>query len=115
MSRLDLYSPQDGTQGSKISKLKKIKYYSFFDKKEYQLPEAYYVDITNILNKNGFARIKSHSNWKINSKGLEWWHFHYEKDLQKTFQDEMELVGYSEEVLRNNGWKTDAQLDHKPG
>jgi hypothetical protein len=106
---------QDGTQGSKISKLKKIKYYSFFDKKEYQLPEAYYVDITNILNKNGFARIKSHSNWKINSKGLEWWHFHYEKDLQKTFQDEMELVGYSEEVLRNNGWKTDAQLDHKPG
>ena len=106
---------QDGTQGTKIPKLKGIKYYSLFDKKMYQLPEVYYLDITTILENNGFIRIKSHSNWKTNSKGLEWWHYLYNKDLQKTFEDEMELVGYSEEVLRKNGWKTNAQLDHKPG
>lgn len=106
---------QNGTQGTKILKSKKIKYYSFYNKTEYDLPEAHYLDITEILKNANFTRIKAHSNWQTNAKGMEWWHFHYDKDIQTTFQDEMELIGHSEAALRKNGWDTDAKLDKTPG
>lgn len=106
---------QDGSQGTKITKDKKIKYYSFWAKKEIDLPAAHYLDLTEKLHNAGFIRIRAHSNWKTNSKGQEWWHFHYDKDLQKTFQDEMELLGHNEATLRKNGWNTNAKLDRHPG
>jgi len=106
---------QGGSQGTKIFKSKGIKSYVFFNHTEENLKEAYYIDITAMLENNGFNRIKSHSNWKTNARGIEWWHYHYDKDVQATFQDEMELVGYSEKELRDAGWNTDAKLDRKPG
>ena len=106
---------QDGTQGTQILKSKKINYYSFYNKTEYSLPEGYYLDITRLLQQSNFVRIKAHSNWQTNAKGMEWWHYHYNKDIQATFQDEMELIGNTEETLRRQGWDTDAKLDRKPG
>ncbi len=106
---------QDSSQGKKLLKSQKIKYYSFWAKKEIDLPEAYYVDLTKTLQTAGFKRIRAHSNWKTNAKGAEWWHFHYDKNLQSTFQDELELLGYDEKALRQNGWNSDAKLDKKPG
>lgn len=106
---------QDSSQGKKIGKSQNVKYYSFWAKKEIDLPEAYYMDLTATLKVAGFIRIKAHSNWTTNPKGAEWWHFHYDKNLQETFQDEMELLGHDEATLRRNGWNTDAKLDRKPG
>lgn len=106
---------QDGTQGKKILKTQKIKYYIFWNNTEADLPEAYYLDITATLKMAGFIRIKAHSDWITNKKASEWWHFHYNKNLQATFQDEMELLGYNEATLRKNGWDTDLKLDKKPG
>jgi peptidoglycan hydrolase-like protein with peptidoglycan-binding domain len=106
---------QKGLQGKKISKAKKIKYYSFWAKKEIDLPPAYYIDLTKTLKDSGFIRIKAHSNWKTNPKGTEWWHFHYDNLLEATFQDEMELIGHDEATLRKNGWNTNQKLDRKPG
>jgi len=106
---------QTGAQGKKILKTAKRKYYVFYSKKEKPLPEAYYLDITEQLRLANFIRIKAHSNWKTNAKGQEWWHFHYNVDIQATFQDEMELIGHDEATLRKNGWNTDARLDRKPG
>lgn len=52
----------------------------------------------------------------------EWWHFQYSKDMQPTFIDELELIGFSEPEVRKvkdkNGnlkWPNDADLDHAPG
>lgn len=106
---------QDGTQGVKITKNKKIKYYSFWKKKEFDMPVAYYIDITKILQQHDFIRIKAHTDWKTNYKATEWWHYHYKKNIQPTFLDEMELIGVSETTLRAKGWDTITKLDHKPG
>lgn len=108
---------QTGSQGVKYTKTKLVtkKYYSFWAKKEVDLPNGYYLDITAALKAKGFVRIKAHSDWKTNPKGTEWWHFHYDKDMQETFQDEMELIGHDEKTLRANGWNTEAKLDRKPG
>jgi len=106
---------QNGCQGTKILRSQGIKYYSFYTKKEYALKKGYYIDITQILEHNGFTRIKAHSDWKTNPLATEWWHYHYTKNIQATFQDELELVGFDEQTLRNKGWNTDAQLDHPPG
>lgn len=106
---------QDSSQGKKLTKAEKIKYYSFWAKKEIDLPEAYYMDLTEKLKSAGFNRIRAHANWETNPKGAEWWHFHYDKQLQETFQDEMELIGIDEANLRRNGWDTEAKLDRKPG
>ena len=48
------------------------------------------------------------------AKKQEWWHFYYATDVQETFLDEMELVGYSADTLKKAGW-TDADLDKPPG
>lgn len=106
---------QNGSQGKKIKKTEKKKYYSFWARKEIDMPEAYYIDITKMLDEGGFIRIKAHSDWKTNSKGQEWWHFHFNKNLQETFQDEMELLGNDEATLKKNGWNSNTKLDRKPG
>lgn len=106
---------QTGAQGKKITAALNKKYYSFWSKKEIAFPEGYYINVTEFLKARGFVRIKAHSNWKTQPKGQEWWHFHYDKDLQATFQDEMELLGYDEATLKKHGWNTDLKLDTKPG
>jgi hypothetical protein len=52
----------------------------------------------------------------------EWWHFQFSVDMQPTFIDELELIGFSEPEVRKvkdkNGvlkWPDDADLDHSPG
>ncbi len=52
----------------------------------------------------------------------EWWHFQYSVDMQPTFIDELELIGFSEPEVRKvkdkSGalkWPDDADLDHSPG
>jgi hypothetical protein len=52
----------------------------------------------------------------------EWWHFQFSVDMQPTFIDELELIGFSEPEVRKvkdkDGalkWPDDADLDHRPG
>ncbi len=72
------------------------------------------IDLTAMLKSRGFKRIKAHANWKTNYKGTEWWHFHYDADLQETFQGEMELIGHDDKAMQAKGWPK-TQLDRKPG
>ena len=106
---------QDGTQG--VQKKKgDVKCWDFSDKKEYDIKAGYYVDLTDLMTSSGtYERIKAHSNWATNYNGTEWWHFQYVPDKQATFEDELELFGYTEQKIRDAGWSTDAELDHAPG
>jgi hypothetical protein len=104
---------QDGSQGTKIAKDAK-KYYQFYNNMEASIPEGFYLDITKFLADRQFQRIPAHDNYKTTSKGLEWWHFHFTKDLQETFLDEMELIGVTEAQLKHAGW-TEAEMDQPAG
>jgi peptidoglycan hydrolase-like protein with peptidoglycan-binding domain len=105
---------QDGTQGTKIA-AKSKKYYEFYKNEgEKWIPEGYYVNLTEILKSFDFERIPAQDGWTTTAKKQEWWHFYYAKDVQETFLDEMELVGYSEDQLTKWGW-TKADLDKSPG
>ena len=68
-----------------------------------------------ITSGGSFERIKAHAKWATNFNGTEWWHFQYVPDKQATFEDELELFGYTEQQIRDAGWSTDAELDHAPG
>ncbi len=106
---------QDGTQGTQIKK-NNTKYYSFGEGKERYIPEAYYIDLTAEIQSTGkFEHIPAQSNWASNYDKTEWWHFQYKIDKQKTFQDELELIGFTEADIQSKGWNTDAMLDHVPG
>lgn len=106
---------QDGTQGFKIT-AKTVKWYSFSEALERYIPEGYYINLTREIQSSGtFERIKAQSNWASNYNKTEWWHFQYVPDKQPTFQDELELIGYTEDEIRKAGWSTDAELDHPPG
>lgn len=105
---------QNGKQGKKFAKPNK--YYDVSSKKERHFRTGYYLDITKILESYGFARIPAKSNWtSLIWKRAEWWHYYWPKNIQATFQDEMELFGIPEKKLRRRYWKTDKRLDHKPG
>jgi len=105
---------QDGTQGTQIAKQTKKHYIFYKNSGETWMPEAWYLDLTQFLADIKFTRIKAHSDWQTNSKAVEWWHFHYEVDLQETFLDEVELIGVSEDKLKTAGWST-VDMDKKPG
>ena len=105
---------QDGSQGTKYEK-GKVEYWDFVDKKNIKIPEGYYVDLTDEIEKGGlFERIPAQAGWEGTYNKTEWWHFQWKRDKQETFQDECELVGISEEALRNAGY-SDADMDRKPG
>lgn len=106
---------QDGTQG-KAYKKDEIKCWEFFDKKEYSLPAGtYYLDLTNEIESGGkFECIKAQGGWNTTYNQTEWWHFQYTPDKQATFQDECELVGYSEKDLKDAGYSKD-DMDRRPG
>jgi hypothetical protein len=105
---------QDGTQGTKIAKNTQKYYELYHNAGEKWMPEAYYLDMTAALHSNGFERIPAQTGWESTAKKQEWWHFHFTKDLQDTFLDEMELIGYTEAQLTQFGW-TQMELDKRPG
>ncbi len=113
---------QDGTQGTEFKK-GDFKYFVFYNETESDIPKGYYLDLTGMIQASGeFSRIKAQSGWDDSAKEksarynkTEWWHFYYSKDVQKTFQDELELIGFDEKTIRAKGWATDAELDHAPG
>jgi peptidoglycan hydrolase-like protein with peptidoglycan-binding domain len=106
---------QDGTQGAEKQK-GEIKCWDFSDHKEYDIKAGFYVDLTDMITSgNTFERIPAHGNWNTNYDATEWWHFQYSLDKQATFEDELELIGFTEQQIKDAGWSTDAELDHKPG
>jgi peptidoglycan hydrolase-like protein with peptidoglycan-binding domain len=106
---------QDATQGTEKKK-GDVKCWDFSGGKEYDIKAGYYFDLTATITSGGtFERIKAHSDWTTNYNGSEWWHFQYTVDKQATFEDELELVGFTEQQIRDAGWSTDAELDHAPG
>src|SRR5262249_29799984 len=105
---------QDGTQGAKIP-AKSKKFYEFYHNEgEKWMPEGYYLDLTAILQSHDFDRIPAQDGWESHAKKQEWWHFYYATDVQETFSDEMELIGFTEQKLRQWGW-SQSDLDHRPG
>ncbi len=105
---------QDGTQGTQVT-AKSKKYYELYKNEgEKWLPAGYYLDLTAELAAHQFERIPSQDGWETIAKKQEWWHFYYAKDVEKAFIDEMELIGYGEDVLIKAGW-TATDLDKTPG
>ena len=110
---------QDGTQGTFLKAGEKT-CFAAFNETEYKIPKGYYIDLTElILSTEAFERIPARPAWKTAKarkdryNSLEWWHFQYQVDVQETFLDELELVGYDEQTVRNSGWKKDVELDYK--
>lgn len=111
---------QDETQGTKIKK-GEFKYTAFFNQSQVDIPAGYYINLTEMIHAGGFSRIPAQKGWDniALSKNdrwnkLEWWHFQFNNELQKTFLDELELIGISEKDAKANNWN-DAELDHAPG
>ncbi len=113
---------QDGTQGTEHKK-GAFKYFVFWNETDADLPAGHYIDLTAMIQASGdFSRIKAQSGWDDSAKEksarynkTEWWHFYFAKDVQKTFQDELELIGFGEQAIRDKGWATDTELDNAPG
>lgn len=104
---------QNATQGIKYEK-GKIKFWDFFEKKEKPIPEGFYLDITAEIEVSGkFLRIPAWNGWESNSGLTEWWHYYYSLEIQPTFLDEMELIGFTEADVRQKGWKNTSELDHE--
>jgi hypothetical protein len=106
---------QDGTQGKAHAK-NEIKYWDFVERKEHSLPpDVYFMDLTDEIESGGeFERIHAQGGWATTYNQTEWWHFQYVPDKQETFQDECELVGYSEKALKDAGY-SEADMDRRPG
>lgn len=105
---------QDGTQGKKYDK-NTVDCWSFYSRKSYKLPTGYYLHLTAEIESGGmFERIPAQGGWETSWNKSEWWHFQYKPDKQETFQDECELVGMSEQDLKNAGYST-SDMDRKPG
>src|ERR1035437_8518818 len=106
---------QDGKQGKAYTK-DEIKYWDFVERKEHSLhPGVYFLDLTDEIESGGkFERIHAQGGWDTTYNQTEWWHFQYVPNKQETFQDECELVGYSEKDLKNAGY-SEADMDRRPG
>ena len=110
-----IYCKVDGETNGSAFKAKSVKYYDFYAAKELDIPAGRYIDLTGMIEGDGrFERIRAQSGWEANTKKAEWWHFQYTVDKQQTIQDELELIGFSESVLRKAGW-TIKDLDYAPG
>lgn len=113
---------QDGTQGT-LYKKSTLTYYDPGDEKERKLPkDTYLINLTDLIQSTSkFVRIHAQNKWdtdpdkQTRSNKLEWWHFQYNVDIQKTFFDELELIGITKKQLMDAGWNTLTQLDHNPG
>jgi hypothetical protein len=85
-------------------------------------PEGWYVNVTAVLEKSGFKRIRRHDDWLTNPKAWEWWHYQFEPPLLPgatalTFSDYLQLIGVHEYQLRSvsGGWPAHEDVDHAPG
>jgi len=67
-----------------------------------------------IESKGTFERIRAHKGWEKVYKRAEWWHYQYTLKKEKTFLDEVELIGVTEKQLRDLEWTTE-MMDHSPG
>lgn len=109
-----IWCKTEANKGTAI-KAKEKNYYDLYAKKELAMPAGNYINLTKMIQEDGkFERIRAQSGWEGSSKKLEWWHFQYCVDKQATIQDEMELIGISEEQLKRAGW-TVMDMDHAPG
>jgi hypothetical protein len=103
---------QSGAQGAKVTG---VECHDFISHTDIPLPAGYYFDLTSVVENGGFfERIPAQDGWEREYQASEWWHFQWVPDKQKTFQDECELVGITEQQLRDGGY-SDADLDHEPG
>ena len=103
---------QTGAQGSQIAG---AEYHCFATHSDLPLRAGYYLDLTAAIERGGnFERIAAQNGWEHDSRRSEWWHYQWVPEKQKTFQDECELIGISEQQLRAGGYG-DADLDHPPG
>jgi hypothetical protein len=105
---------QDGTQGTQMTK-GAVKCWDFSGGKEYDIKAGYYINLTDMIQSGNFERIKAHAIWATDYSSTEWWHFQYTVDKQATFEDELELIGKTEQDIKGAGWPADAELDHVPG
>jgi hypothetical protein len=104
---------QSGAQGSPVEA--GIRYHNFYTKQDVAMPEGCYIDLTAAISNGGlFERIRAQHGWETDTRKSEWWHFQWTVNKQKTFQDECELEGISEQELRAAGYQ-DADLDQAPG
>ncbi len=103
---------QSGLQGGKRPG---VLFHDFADQSDVPLPDGYYMDLTAEIERGGlFERIAAQSGWERDTRMSEWWHFQWIPEKQQTFQDECELIGITENELRDFGY-ADADLDHAPG
>lgn len=114
---------QDGSQGFLMEK-GAVKCFELYKLKgEFDIEKGYYVDLTKLITEDGyFENIRAVEGWDDTTvpqlqreKKIEWWHFQYTKDKQKSFLDEMELIGVSEIDLLKSGKRTVDSVDKKPG
>ena len=104
---------QTGAQGGTLDTA--LMYHNFYTRTDSRIPPGYYLDLTAAIGQGGlFERIHAQSGWKQETRKSEWWHFQWVPSKQKTFQDECELSGITEQQLRAAGYQ-DADLDHPPG
>ena len=106
---------QDGKQGKAYTR-DEIKYWDFVERKQHSLPPGvYFLDLTDEIESGGkFECIHAQGGWDTTYNQTERWHFQYVPNKQETFQDEGELVGYSEKDLKNAGY-SEADMDRRPG
>ena len=103
---------QTGAQGSRVNG---VEYHNFITHADVPLPDAYYFDLTSAVESEGlFERIPAQNGWQREYQASEWWHFQWVPDKQKTFQDECELIGITQQELLDAGY-SEADLDHEPG
>jgi hypothetical protein len=104
---------QSGAQGEKLDPA--LRCHNFYTHLDSPLPPGYYFDLTAAIEQGGlFERIPAQGGWQQDARKSEWWHFQWVPAKQKTFQDECELIGITEQKLRAAGYQ-DADLDHPPG
>ena len=106
---------QDGKQGKAYTR-DEIKYWDFVERKQHSLPPGvYFLDLTDEIESGGKVEcIHAQGGWDTTYNQTERWHFQYVPNKQETFQDEGELVGYSEKDLKNAGY-SEADMDRRPG
>lgn len=102
-----LYLPLSADLAETIDQSPDKKYVETFttaDKDSFKTNPKYntkLVNVTHILEDNGFSRIKAHSNWKTSWSGQEWWH--YEMLNNQTMYQSLREVHTEQEIVTNYG------------
>ncbi|WP_372882998.1 peptidoglycan-binding protein [Psychromonas sp.] len=83
---------------------------TYSSRKKGKLVSGRFVDLTSIFKEEGFERIRARSSFFTGGTwlGAEWWHFQYEKGLEKgvsTFGDELCKVYSEEQLCSTSPWQ----------